>query len=188
MFNAHHVEYLIVGGYALAFHGAPRFTGDLDIFVNPEAANAHRILTALAAFGFASVGLAPAILSAPIRSCNLVCLPCVLICSPPSRMFHGMRHGQAGSPGAMGICQWTTLAGSSSLPTNVPQAERRTWRTWKCSGKRKAKRLPCAEQSTAADALQRPLLRRSRFRARLRHSVAMTSNVKSWEQLFSRSS
>ena len=59
LFNAHHVEYLIVGGYALAFHGAPRFTGDLDIFVKSEAANAQRILTALAAFGFASVGLAP---------------------------------------------------------------------------------------------------------------------------------
>ena len=59
LFNAHHVEYLIVGGYALAFHGVPRFTGDLDIFVNSEAANAQRILTALAAFGFASVGLTP---------------------------------------------------------------------------------------------------------------------------------
>ena len=59
LFNAHHVEYLIVGGYALAFHGAPRFTGDLDIFVNPDAANAQRILTALEAFGFASVGLTP---------------------------------------------------------------------------------------------------------------------------------
>jgi hypothetical protein len=59
LFNAHHVEYLIVGGYALAFHGAPRFTGDLDIFVQPGMANAQRILTALAAFGFASVGLTP---------------------------------------------------------------------------------------------------------------------------------
>jgi hypothetical protein len=59
LFNAHHVEYLIVGGYALAFHGAPRFTGDLDIFVKPDTANAQRILTALAAFGFASVGLTP---------------------------------------------------------------------------------------------------------------------------------
>ena len=57
LFNAHHVEYLIIGGYALAFHGAPRFTGDLDIFVKPDAANAQRILTALEAFGFASVGL-----------------------------------------------------------------------------------------------------------------------------------
>ena len=43
----------------LAFHGAPRFTGDLDIFVKPDAVNAQRILTALAAFGFASVGLTP---------------------------------------------------------------------------------------------------------------------------------
>jgi len=59
LFNAYHVEYLIVGGYALAFHGAPRFTGDLDIFVNSDAANAQRILTALEAFGFASVGLTP---------------------------------------------------------------------------------------------------------------------------------
>ena len=42
LFNAHHVEYLIVGGYALAFHGAPRFTGDLGIFVKPDAANAQR--------------------------------------------------------------------------------------------------------------------------------------------------
>jgi hypothetical protein len=57
LFNAHHVEYMIVGGYALAFHGAPRFTGDLDIFVNPTAANAQRILAALDAFGFTSAGL-----------------------------------------------------------------------------------------------------------------------------------
>src|SRR5712692_6341625 len=59
LFSAHHVEYLIVGGYALAFHGAPRFTGDLDILVKPDAANAQRIFTALEAFGFASVGLTP---------------------------------------------------------------------------------------------------------------------------------
>ena len=33
LFNKHKVEYLIVGGYALAFHGAPRFTGDIDLFI-----------------------------------------------------------------------------------------------------------------------------------------------------------
>ncbi len=32
LFNAHKVEYIIVGGYALAFHGAPRYTGDIDIY------------------------------------------------------------------------------------------------------------------------------------------------------------
>jgi len=57
LFNDRHVEYLIVGGYALAFHGAPRFTGDLDIFVKAEASNANRIMTALEAFGFGSIGL-----------------------------------------------------------------------------------------------------------------------------------
>jgi hypothetical protein len=57
LFNAHYVEYLIVSGYALALHGAPRFTGELDIFVKPDTVNAHRILTAPEAFGFASMGL-----------------------------------------------------------------------------------------------------------------------------------
>ena len=57
LFNAHHVEYMVIGGYALAFHGAPRFTGDLDLLVKPDTANAQRILAALEAFGFASVGL-----------------------------------------------------------------------------------------------------------------------------------
>ena len=52
LFNEHKVEYLIVGGYALAFHGAPRFTGDIDILVRPHLENARRVLQALAAFGF----------------------------------------------------------------------------------------------------------------------------------------
>jgi hypothetical protein len=52
LLNEHKVEYLIVGGYALAFHGAPRFTGDIDLFVRPDAENAARVLNALAAFGF----------------------------------------------------------------------------------------------------------------------------------------
>ena len=57
LFNKHKVEYLIVGGYALAFHGAPRFTGDIDLFVRPIRENAERILTALDEFGFGSLDL-----------------------------------------------------------------------------------------------------------------------------------
>jgi hypothetical protein len=57
LFNAHNVDYIIVGAYALGFHGAPRYTGDLDIFVKPDPVNAQRILRALEAFGFGSVGL-----------------------------------------------------------------------------------------------------------------------------------
>jgi hypothetical protein len=52
LLNAHEVEYLIVGGYALAFHGAPRFTGDIDVYVRPSPKNAERILNALTEFGF----------------------------------------------------------------------------------------------------------------------------------------
>ena len=52
LLNEHEVEFLIVGAYALAFHGAPRFTGDLDIFVRPAPDNAARLLDALAEFGF----------------------------------------------------------------------------------------------------------------------------------------
>lgn len=48
---------MIIGAYALAFHGAPRYTGDIDIFVKPDAVNAQRIIAALDKFGFGSVGL-----------------------------------------------------------------------------------------------------------------------------------
>jgi hypothetical protein len=49
---ANRVEFVIVGAHALALHGAPRFTGDLDIFVRPTSDNGNRLLEAIAAFGF----------------------------------------------------------------------------------------------------------------------------------------
>ncbi len=57
LFNEHKIEYMVVGAYALAYHGAPRFTGDIDIFVKPSFENAQRILFALADFGFGSLNL-----------------------------------------------------------------------------------------------------------------------------------
>jgi hypothetical protein len=45
------VEFVIVGAYALAFHGAPRASGDIDLFVRPTPENAARLLNALARFG-----------------------------------------------------------------------------------------------------------------------------------------
>ncbi len=51
------VKFLVVGGYALAAHGHPRATKDLDVWVLIEPANADRILAALADFGMDSVGL-----------------------------------------------------------------------------------------------------------------------------------
>ncbi len=57
--TAHGVEFVVVGAYALAFHGAPRFTGDLDILVRPALDNASRLLAALEAFGFPVTELSP---------------------------------------------------------------------------------------------------------------------------------
>jgi Nucleotidyl transferase of unknown function (DUF2204) len=51
------VDFLVVGAHALAAHGKPRYTGDLDIWVRPEKANIERLLSALNAFGFGSLGL-----------------------------------------------------------------------------------------------------------------------------------
>lgn len=57
LFNGHGVDYLVVGAYALAFHGAPRNTGDIDLLIRPDKENAQRILRALDEFGFGSLGL-----------------------------------------------------------------------------------------------------------------------------------
>ena len=57
LFNSHKVKYIVVGGYALAFHGAPRYTADIDIYVKPDDENAKSIMSALEEFGFGSVGL-----------------------------------------------------------------------------------------------------------------------------------
>lgn len=65
LFNKHRVEYLVVGGYALAFHGAPRFTQDIDLFVHPTGENAERILAALDEFGFASLAVSKDDLTTP---------------------------------------------------------------------------------------------------------------------------
>ena len=48
--NATGVEYVVVGGIALAFHGIVRYTGDLDVLVHASAANAERVMQALRRF------------------------------------------------------------------------------------------------------------------------------------------
>ncbi len=55
LLNARGVNYVIVGGHAMAHHGAPRLTGDLDILIWRSPENAKRVLHALAEFGFGSL-------------------------------------------------------------------------------------------------------------------------------------
>ena len=60
LLNSNRVEYVIVGGYALAFHGTPRYTGDIDFLVRCSPENAARLEKCLHAFGFGSLGITAA--------------------------------------------------------------------------------------------------------------------------------
>ncbi len=57
LLNSNRVEYVIVGAYALAFHGTPRYTGDIAFLVRCSPENAARLLESLAQFGFGSLGI-----------------------------------------------------------------------------------------------------------------------------------
>ena len=57
LLEKHAVEYLIVGGYAVAFHGFPRYTGDIDFFVAVSESNATRLLAVFEEFGFGNIGI-----------------------------------------------------------------------------------------------------------------------------------
>ncbi len=57
LLNKYRVKYLVVGGYAVAFHGHPRYTKDLDIWIESSIDNATSVLKALDEFGFGSLGL-----------------------------------------------------------------------------------------------------------------------------------
>lgn len=57
LLNGHKVRYLVIGGYAVAIHARPRFTNDLDVFVDTERSNAEGVLAALKDFGFGDVGI-----------------------------------------------------------------------------------------------------------------------------------
>lgn len=57
LLHKNEVDYLVVGGYALAFHGKPRHTGDLDIWINNSEANSEKLVLAIADFGLSSLGL-----------------------------------------------------------------------------------------------------------------------------------
>ena len=56
LLTAHGVEFVVVGAHELAFHGAPRFTGDLDVPVRPTEDNGRRLLDAVEAFGCRPAG------------------------------------------------------------------------------------------------------------------------------------
>ena len=60
LFISHNVRFMIVGGYAVAAHGHPRYTKDLDVWVWTDPENANRVVSALDEFGFGELGLTAA--------------------------------------------------------------------------------------------------------------------------------
>jgi len=57
LLNRNSVRYLVVGGFAVAFHAEPRFTKDIDFFLDRSKKNAERVLETLKQFGFGNIGL-----------------------------------------------------------------------------------------------------------------------------------
>ncbi len=57
LLNSFQVRYLVIGGYAVAYYGHPRYTNDLDIWLDVSKANARRMVAVLNEFGFASLRL-----------------------------------------------------------------------------------------------------------------------------------
>ena len=57
LLNSNEVDYLVVGAFAVAYHGFPRYTADLDILLRPTPENAERVIRTLRSFGFGNVGV-----------------------------------------------------------------------------------------------------------------------------------
>ena len=65
LLSSREVECIVVGGHAVAFHGHPRFTGDIDFLIRPTIDNARRVMEALQAFGFSHLSLTAEDLTIP---------------------------------------------------------------------------------------------------------------------------
>ena len=87
--NDNQVRYLVVGGYAVAFHGHPRYTKDMDIWIEMGPENAARLIKALEQFGFGSLGLQTTDFLVPDQVVQL---------GQPPKDFEQQRHSLAVQP------------------------------------------------------------------------------------------
>ena len=65
LLNANAVEYLIIGAFAVSFHGFPRYTADLDVLIRPTEPNALKVINVLSRFGFGALDVHAADLQKP---------------------------------------------------------------------------------------------------------------------------
>jgi len=131
LFNPHGVEYLIVGAYALAHHGVPRYTRDLNMLVRPTNDNASRVMDSLQQFGFGEIGLK----HEDFTKANAV----VQLGVPPIRIdvitsISSVSWDEANGgrvEGAYGDVPTVFWIGNNSSETSVLPDARRTSRIWK---------------------------------------------------------
>jgi hypothetical protein len=90
-FNAHGVEYLVVGGYAVGIHAEPRANKDLDVFIRADAGNSERVYRALIGFG---APLRPISATIPQPCFRLVSRHFVSTSCSRSTAFHSTRLGR----------------------------------------------------------------------------------------------
>lgn len=65
LLNIHEIAYLLIGGYAVGYHGFPRSTGDMDIWIASTPENARKIVRALDEFGFSEAGATESLFQQP---------------------------------------------------------------------------------------------------------------------------
>jgi predicted nucleotidyltransferase len=71
LLNSHKADYVIVGGHAVAYHGYPRYTGDVDFFIRPTEENAQLIIDSMHEFGFTDLDLKAKDLTEPNKILQL---------------------------------------------------------------------------------------------------------------------
>jgi len=57
LLNTHKIKYILIGAFVRAYYGRPRYTGDMDIFIEPSPDNAEKMMKVLSDFGFSNIGL-----------------------------------------------------------------------------------------------------------------------------------
>ncbi len=122
--NKHKVKFCIVGAYAVAFHAVPRFTKDLDIFIEASEENAKRVIRALNEFGFSSLRLSVQDFSKPGKTIQLGYEPLRvdLLTEIDGRTFHQVwKNRKKGFYGKTKIC----FIGLSDLIRNKQVSKRK---------------------------------------------------------------
>ncbi len=123
LLDAHDVEYLVVGGYAVAFHGYPRTTQDLDIWVARTRRSAERLIRALHEFGFDDPELTAELFLDPDRLVRLGFPPMRLeLLTSVSGLTFDDAHARASRTAIAGVP--ITVIGLEDLRTNKRAAGR----------------------------------------------------------------